>query len=223
MFPGPLQLAALNGTVPPLTPMATLVGGMTLSGGLGIITGCGVEWVARELEEKIPQGEQKTPLRYKVLANGLRTTSVVAGTGLATVAGLGLLGVSATAAACVASFGVGLAIVGIAGLCFVVYRYWKKRQKESLAHLLELISNNENEDAMEIIDTVASKALLSKKEVMKRLVEMIQDEEGLTVEERTSKVRQVFQFEADHPDLFTRTNADAPSRVGCSKASCIIL
>ena len=97
---GPLQLAVLNGTVPPLSPMATLVGGMTLSGGLGIATGCGVEWIAQELEEKIPQGEQKIPLRYKVLANGLRTTSVVAGTGLATVATLGLLGVSVTAAAC---------------------------------------------------------------------------------------------------------------------------
>ena len=89
--------------------------------------------------------------------------------------------------------------------------------------MLHLISNSENENAMEIIDTVASRAGLSKKDVMKRLVEMIQDEDGLTVDERTFKVRQVFQFEADHPDLFTRTNPDARNRVGCSKTTCIIL
>ena len=106
------------------------VGVVGLFAGLGgIVTGIGVEFLAQSLEETIPKGETKTPVRYKVIANSLRTASVLGGTGLATVAGLGLLGVSATAAVSIASFGVGLAIVGVAGLCFVAYRYWKQKTK----------------------------------------------------------------------------------------------
>lgn len=215
MHPWPAAMTTLPDSA---APLGGLGGAAVFSGLAGITTGAGVEWLAQELETRIPKGETETPLHYKVIANTMRTSSVVVGTGLATTAALGLLGISTAAAVSVASFGVGLAIVGVVGLCFVVYRHWKKKQKESISNLLNLIVTNQNQEAVDIFTAVAKRALLNPKDLTKQFLNLIQEEEHLSVTEKTEQVRQVFQFEADHPNLFTGRDRLCPQN-----SSCIIL
>lgn len=124
------------------SPMAGAILTGVLSSGGGLLAGVTIGAVGELLAQQIerPTNEGKEPhWGYKVLAGMTRVGMTLSGAGLTTTALLGVLGISAAATVCVASMGVGIAVVGVLGISYSLYRYYKKKQGETIQGLGEFL------------------------------------------------------------------------------------
>ncbi len=210
--------AALNGTLSTALGASPLVAAGAAGLGAGFATlavGCGVEALLqvaeRRLEAKAAEEGKEVPLKYQILTQGTRGTLVVGGGVLTTVAAVGLIGGLAATFA-VASCGVALVVVGLAGIGFAIYRHYQKKKLKTFQGLADaLLTLEETVIHQQIKAFAKSKDLQKIDGVYAELGSFILQSEGESVLTKLEKIKKLLETQETEKKKQRQENDSPPT------------